>query len=44
MRAEAQACKGCVHERKQVWFGREMMVCLREGKHGRKCKKYREAG
>lgn len=43
MRKEAQSCKGCEFEVFEQWFGERVMRCLKDNKHGVKCKQYRAA-
>ena len=43
MRIESKSCKGCEFEVLEKWFSERVMRCLKDKKHGMKCKQYRAA-
>lgn len=44
MRVEAGNCKGCKHEKVEIWFGEKLRRCAIEKKYGKRCGKYVERG
>lgn len=44
MRAEAESCKGCEHERKEQTFSQVFMLCNKDKKHGKRCSRYISKG